>query len=42
MCNKYLCEEGYDSYGGIGTFFDAVADEEDIEYYTEYFINPLV
>ena len=31
-CNKYLCEEGYDSNGDIGQFFDAVVDEEDIDY----------
>ena len=41
-CNKYLCEEGYDSNGDIGTFFDAVVYEEEIEYFTEEVINPLV
>ena len=28
--NEDLCEEGYDSSGDIGTYFDAVLDEEDI------------
>ena len=41
-CNKYLCEEGYDSDGGIGTFFNAFVDEKDIEYCTEEVINTLV
>ena len=27
MCNKDLCEEGHDSDGDIGPFFDAVVDE---------------
>ena len=40
--NKDLCDEGYDSDSNIGTFFDAVTDEEDIEYYTEKVINTLV
>ena len=30
-CKKDLCEEGYDSDGDIGPFFDAVLDDEDIE-----------
>ena len=30
MCNKYLFEEGYDSYNGIGPFIYAISDEEDI------------
>ena len=38
-CNDDLCEEGYDSGGNIGPYFDAVLDEEDIEYYTEEVIN---
>ena len=30
-CNEDLCEDGYDSDDDIGSFFDAVADKEDIE-----------
>ena len=41
-CNKDLCAEGYDYDGDIDPFFDAVADGEDIEYYTEEVINTLV
>ena len=41
-CKEDLCEEGYDYDGDIGPFFDAVADGEDIEYYTEEVINTLV
>ena len=41
-CNRYLCEEGYDSDCGIGPLFYSVADEEDIEYYTEEVIYSLV
>ena len=37
-----MCEEAYDSDGDIGPVFDAVADEEDIAYYTEEVINPMV
>ena len=33
-CNKEFCKEDYDYDGDICTFFDAVADEKDIEYYT--------
>ena len=40
--NKDLCEEGYDSDSDIGPLFDAVSDEEYIEYHTEDFIYPLV
>ena len=39
MCNEDLCEDGYDSDDNIGPSFDAVLDEEDIEYYTEEVIN---
>ena len=42
ICNEDLCEEGYYFDGGIGPFFYSVADEEDIEYYTEDVIDPLV
>ena len=41
-CNEDLCEEGYNSDGDIGLFFNSFVDEEDIEYYTEDFIDPLV
>ena len=37
--NEDLYEDGYDSDGDIGTSFDAVLYEEDIEYYTEKAIN---
>ena len=40
--NEDFFAEGYASDGDIGPFFDAFADEEDIEYYTEEFINHLV
>ena len=41
-CNEDLFEEGYDSDGDIGPFFDAFVDEEDIEYYTEEVIDTMV
>ena len=41
-CSADLCEQGYESDGDIGTIFDAVADEEDNEHYTEEFIDSLV
>ena len=37
--NKELCEESYESDGDIGPFFYAVADAEDMEYYTEEVIE---
>ena len=37
--NEDLYEDGYDSDGDIGTSFDAVLYEEDIEDYTEKAIN---
>ena len=37
-----MFEDGYDYDGYIGPFFYAVADEEDIEYYIEEVIDPLV
>ena len=39
ICNEDLSEEGYESDSDIGPYFDAVLDEEDIEYYTEEFIG---
>ena len=39
MCNEDLCEEGCDSDGDIGSSFDTVLDEEDVEYFTENVIN---
>ena len=40
--NKDLCEEVYYSDGDIGPFFYEVADKEDIKYYTEEVIDPLM
>ena len=39
VCNEDLCEEGCDSDGDIGSSFDTVLDEEDVEYFTENVIN---
>ena len=39
ICNEDLSEVGYESDSDIGPYFDAVLDEEDIEYYTVEFIG---